>query len=313
LDSSLKLSNMKISNNTTFDLSVVLLLNNMSLLMKDMSTIAGHLSKIMTSSSSFNHLTTRSQHRKRVKRSVAWLNLKRSDNSDLTTFSSRSSQEFITNTMDNSKVHSSSIKEAKNSVNAAVVSNSNHFNSIKRPNIDSSKKTKVCTIKKSFKLNDDFNEDMKLKFTTDNNKIKTVGRSRRMNHFDEEIDTKSTEKTFNSKKSSNAICSSSLPTKIKEILENTIGDATEIKNEIQRFIAKRTIRQFTTLKETITKTLNSITMDIDSAINIDNLFFPNQDYNELRIYIEEIKKHEESFYFEFLNEEEIQIFINFYD
>ncbi|MBW0548454.1 hypothetical protein O181_088169 [Austropuccinia psidii MF-1] len=199
--------------------------------------------------------------------------------------------------MANSKADSSSNQEVNNSIDVGVVSNSNYFNSIKQPNIDSSKITKVFFIKESFKMNYEFNEDMKLKSTTDNNKSKTIGRSRRINHFDEEINAKSTEKTFNSKKSSNTICSSSLPTKIRETQENKIGNATKVKDEIQRFIVKRTIGQSKTLKEIISKTLKNITMDIDSEINIDNLFFPNQDYNELRIYIKEIKKGEESFHF----------------
>ncbi|MBW0558848.1 hypothetical protein O181_098563 [Austropuccinia psidii MF-1] len=121
------------------------------------------------------------------------------------------------------------------------------------------------------------------------------------------------EKPFKSQKSSNTICSNSLQTKIKEIQENTIGDAIQIKDEIQRFILKRTIRQSTTIKETISKTLKNITIDIDSAINIDKKIFPNKDYNELNNYIEEIKKQKQSFYFEFLNKEEIQICNSFYD
>ncbi|MBW0464843.1 hypothetical protein O181_004558 [Austropuccinia psidii MF-1] len=72
---------------------------------------------------------------------------------------------------------------------------------------------------------------------------------------------------------------------IEDEHENNIANASKIQNEIQRFIAKKAIGQSTTLEETISKTLKNITIDIDSAINIDKLFFPNKDYNQLKIYI----------------------------
>ncbi|MBW0535957.1 hypothetical protein O181_075672 [Austropuccinia psidii MF-1] len=256
----------------------------------------------MTYSCSFNNYTPCCQHRKRTNESEAWLNRKFSDNSNLTTFSSGSSQEFIANKSANSKANSSSNTEVNNSFEAAVISNS-----IEQPN--SLIKTQET------KRKDQFNQDSYLNAATGWNKSKTSSSkimciSQRIHDSSspltkikdiqkENTDAKSTSKTIDSNESNKQ--------------EKNITDASKVENETQQFIARRRIKQPTLLKEAISKTLKNITMNIDSATNIDRLFFPNEDYNKLKIYIEEIKKHKKSFYFEFLNEEEIQICNNFYD
>ncbi|MBW0520847.1 hypothetical protein O181_060562 [Austropuccinia psidii MF-1] len=180
--------------------------------------------------------------------------------------------------------------------------------------------TKKIISKEEYSSNDEIDEDPNSKSTTDSSESKRIGSSRISNCFDKDIDAKSNENTINSKNSSSTICdlntghnSSSLPAKIEDKQENNIADASKIQNEIQRFIPMRTIGKSTPLKETISKPLKTITTNIDSAINIDKLFFPNEDYNKLNTSFEEIKKCEESFYFEFPNEPEIQICNNFYD
>ncbi|MBW0498001.1 hypothetical protein O181_037716 [Austropuccinia psidii MF-1] len=132
----------------------------------------------------------------------------------------------------NSKADSSSNTEVNNSVYVAVVSNS-----IKRPN----NHIKTQETKKK----DQVNEDSYFNATTCWNESK--------------------------QSSSNSMCnsqtrnnSSSLPAKIEDERKNNIADESKLQNEIRIFMANRKIGKSTTLKETISKTLKNITIDIDT-------------------------------------------------
>ncbi|MBW0584302.1 hypothetical protein O181_124017 [Austropuccinia psidii MF-1] len=106
---------MKHSNDTTFNQSLVLLLNYLSLLMKDMTTITQTLSMMMSYSFSFKNSTPCRQHRKHTNQSEAWFNGKCSDNRNLTMFSSGRSQENITtNTFFNNRSGNTTFKNSSN-------------------------------------------------------------------------------------------------------------------------------------------------------------------------------------------------------